>query len=285
MWPTCAALSSVQTASVMLFLVSSTLIDIATHHTNIETPAHGAQGLSNTIVTDKTASAKSQNSDAATATGSLGATDMEDGAVQPAAGPSARDAAEQPVETAVFEKLAQEKQETVTVTTADQLGSELGESIAPAFSSIRRRGADEEIIYRHGYQKNYDRLLNRSRKRPENGHERSPTTSTSRARQLPWNVVSALSVVSAERSEKSESERMKLGQDGHLPHLYATAPNGQGQEALRSQASASGPRRSPLVVIVVPTRELAIQVFDETRRLCYRNLLRPVVAYGGLPLG
>nr|OQO24081.1 hypothetical protein B0A51_11812 [Rachicladosporium sp. CCFEE 5018] len=243
--------------------------------------------------------------------------------------------------------------------------------------------SDEEIIHRHGYQKNYDRLLNRSRKRPEKGQERSPTTFTSRARQLPWNVVSAPSVVSAERSEKSKSERLKytksalcllrrkmsvykvpqrmvhlfmarhtaptqagitrrdtvvtfptpptssssnllgiahyvlaartfmiatkqsavwlrrflssismcsaarnkLRQDGHLPHPGASAPDGQGQEALRSQASASGPRRSPLVVIVVPTPELAIQVFDETRRLCYRSMLRPVGAYGGLPLG
>lgn len=39
----------------------------------------------------------------------------------------------------------------------------------------------------------------------------------------------------------------------------------------------------PLVVIVVPTRELAIQIFDEARRLCYRSMLRPCVSYGGLP--
>ncbi|QIW99290.1 hypothetical protein AMS68_004808 [Peltaster fructicola] len=39
----------------------------------------------------------------------------------------------------------------------------------------------------------------------------------------------------------------------------------------------------PLVVIVVPTRELAIQIFDEARRLCYRSKLRPSVTYGGLP--
>lgn len=44
-----------------------------------------------------------------------------------------------------------------------------------------------------------------------------------------------------------------------------------------------GCRAEPLVVIVVPTRELAIQIFDEARRLCYRSKLRPSVAYGGLP--
>lgn len=44
-------------------------------------------------------------------------------------------------------------------------------------------------------------------------------------------------------------------------------------------------RAEPLVIVVVPTRELAIQIFDEARRLCYRSMLRPCVAYGGLPMG
>jgi len=41
----------------------------------------------------------------------------------------------------------------------------------------------------------------------------------------------------------------------------------------------------PLVVIVVPARELAVQIFNETRKFCYRTMLRPCVAYGGGPLG
>lgn len=44
-----------------------------------------------------------------------------------------------------------------------------------------------------------------------------------------------------------------------------------------------GVRAEPLIVVVVPTRELATQVFDEARRLCYRSMLRPCVAYGGAP--
>jgi ATP-dependent RNA helicase DDX3X len=43
-------------------------------------------------------------------------------------------------------------------------------------------------------------------------------------------------------------------------------------------------RAEPLVLIVAPTRELCVQIFDETRRLCYRSVLRPCVAYGGGPL-
>ncbi|MCJ1392912.1 hypothetical protein MMC18_005784 [Xylographa bjoerkii] len=42
-------------------------------------------------------------------------------------------------------------------------------------------------------------------------------------------------------------------------------------------------RAEPLVLIVCPTRELATQIFDEARRLCYRSMLRPCVAYGGGP--
>ncbi|KAI0487338.1 P-loop containing nucleoside triphosphate hydrolase protein [Xylaria cf. heliscus] len=43
-------------------------------------------------------------------------------------------------------------------------------------------------------------------------------------------------------------------------------------------------RAEPLVVIVVPARELAIQIFNEARKFCYRTMLRPCVVYGGGPL-
>ncbi|KAK4229054.1 hypothetical protein QBC38DRAFT_387467 [Podospora fimiseda] len=44
-------------------------------------------------------------------------------------------------------------------------------------------------------------------------------------------------------------------------------------------------RAEPLVCIVVPTRELAVQVFNEARKFCYRTMLRPCVVYGGGPFG
>ncbi|KAL8668693.1 MAG: hypothetical protein Q9168_006690 [Polycauliona sp. 1 TL-2023] len=44
-----------------------------------------------------------------------------------------------------------------------------------------------------------------------------------------------------------------------------------------------GVRAEPLILVVVPTRELATQIFDEARRLCYRSMLRPCVIYGGAP--
>lgn len=47
----------------------------------------------------------------------------------------------------------------------------------------------------------------------------------------------------------------------------------------------TGVRAEPLVLIVAPSRELACQIFDEARRLCYRTQLRPCVIYGGVPTG
>ncbi|KAK4124996.1 DEAD-domain-containing protein [Parathielavia appendiculata] len=40
-------------------------------------------------------------------------------------------------------------------------------------------------------------------------------------------------------------------------------------------------RAEPLVVIVSPNRELAVQIFNEARKFCYRTMLRPCVVYGG----
>ncbi|KAL7621099.1 hypothetical protein AAE478_008412 [Parahypoxylon ruwenzoriense] len=43
-------------------------------------------------------------------------------------------------------------------------------------------------------------------------------------------------------------------------------------------------RAEPLVVIICPARELAIQIFNEARKFCYRTMLRPCVVYGGGPI-
>ncbi|KAI9904108.1 hypothetical protein N3K66_000637 [Trichothecium roseum] len=40
-------------------------------------------------------------------------------------------------------------------------------------------------------------------------------------------------------------------------------------------------RAEPLVLIIVPARELAVQIFKEARKFSYRSMLRPCVVYGG----
>jgi len=43
-------------------------------------------------------------------------------------------------------------------------------------------------------------------------------------------------------------------------------------------------RAEPLVVVICPSRELAVQIFNEARKFCYRSMLRPCVVYGGGPV-
>nr|CAD7199888.1 unnamed protein product [Timema douglasi] len=52
------------------------------------------------------------------------------------------------------------------------------------------------------------------------------------------------------------------------------------------QASGFGRRKQyPLGLVLAPTRELATQIFDESRKFSYRSRLRPCVVYGGANVG
>ncbi|RAK74015.1 DEAD/DEAH box helicase [Aspergillus fijiensis CBS 313.89] len=66
---------------------------------------------------------------------------------------------------------------------------------------------------------------------------------------------------------------------GKAKKLAAPRPN----VAAGYNPATDAVRAEPLVLIVAPTRELATQIFDEARRLCYRSMLRPCVVYGGAP--
>ncbi|KAH7078513.1 P-loop containing nucleoside triphosphate hydrolase protein [Paraphoma chrysanthemicola] len=65
---------------------------------------------------------------------------------------------------------------------------------------------------------------------------------------------------------------------GKARQLAAPRPNPARYNPLTDRV-----RAEPLVLVVCPTRELACQIFDEARRLCYRTMLRPCVVYGGAP--
>lgn len=66
---------------------------------------------------------------------------------------------------------------------------------------------------------------------------------------------------------------------GKAKQLAAPRPN-----TARGFTKDMAVRAEPLVLIVVPTRELAAQIFDEACRMCYRSMLRPCVLYGGGPV-
>ncbi|KAK8234313.1 putative DEAD/DEAH box RNA helicase [Phyllosticta capitalensis] len=65
---------------------------------------------------------------------------------------------------------------------------------------------------------------------------------------------------------------------GQAAKLAAPRPNPATYDPVTDRV-----RAEPLVVIIVPARELAAQIFDDARRLCYRSMLRPCVVYGGGP--
>jgi len=63
---------------------------------------------------------------------------------------------------------------------------------------------------------------------------------------------------------------------GKARKLAAKRPN-----PARYNTQTDAVQAQPLVLIICPTRELAMQIFDDCRRFCYRSMLRPACAYGG----
>jgi len=65
-----------------------------------------------------------------------------------------------------------------------------------------------------------------------------------------------------------------------LSRIYEEGP-------FQNDSSQHGGRRRqcPLAVVLAPTRELASQIYDESRKFVYRSCIRPCVVYGGADVG
>ncbi|KAL6366067.1 hypothetical protein LRP88_00163 [Fusarium phalaenopsidis] len=68
------------------------------------------------------------------------------------------------------------------------------------------------------------------------------------------------------------------------PLILIVVPPVKGTMGAVGAAGAAGAvgAAEPLILIVAPTRELAIQIPNEAREFCYRTMLRPSVIYGGI---
>uniref|UniRef100_A0A3B3BMX0 RNA helicase n=1 Tax=Oryzias melastigma TaxID=30732 RepID=A0A3B3BMX0_ORYME len=73
-----------------------------------------------------------------------------------------------------------------------------------------------------------------------------------------------------------------------LSQIYTDGP-GDALQAAKNSGQDNGRygrrKQYPLSLVLAPTRELALQIYDEARKFAYRSRVRPCVVYGGADIG
>uniref|UniRef100_A0A8C1LNC3 RNA helicase n=1 Tax=Cyprinus carpio TaxID=7962 RepID=A0A8C1LNC3_CYPCA len=71
-----------------------------------------------------------------------------------------------------------------------------------------------------------------------------------------------------------------------LSQIYTEGP-GEALQAMKNSENGKYGRRKqyPISLVLAPTRELALQIYEEARKVAYRSHVRPCVVYGGADIG
>ncbi|XP_069388325.1 DEAD-box helicase 3 X-linked a isoform X4 [Paralichthys olivaceus] len=73
-----------------------------------------------------------------------------------------------------------------------------------------------------------------------------------------------------------------------LSQIYTEGP-GEALQAAKNNGQDNGRysrrKQYPLSLVLAPTRELALQIYEEARKVAYRSRVRPCVVYGGADIG
>ncbi|XP_075336243.1 DEAD-box helicase 3 X-linked a isoform X6 [Odontesthes bonariensis] len=73
-----------------------------------------------------------------------------------------------------------------------------------------------------------------------------------------------------------------------LSQIYTEGP-GDALHAAKNSGQDNGRygrrKQYPISLVLAPTRELALQIYDEARKVAYRSRVRPCVVYGGADIG
>ncbi|XP_016063077.1 PREDICTED: ATP-dependent RNA helicase DDX3X-like isoform X3 [Miniopterus natalensis] len=69
-----------------------------------------------------------------------------------------------------------------------------------------------------------------------------------------------------------------------LSQIYTDGP-GEALKAVKETGRYGRRKQYPISLVLAPTRELAVQIYEEARKFSYRSRVRPCVVYGGADIG